>query len=256
MTTCVRLWQSARKKLRKWASCQAPLANRERSLIGETIYAVKKPSDTGRWRQLWLKKVASEARAINLCQQCYKEKLVQQGKQPLKSKEWREVVERKAHRCRLWKIFGSEQFLRGMWGCFTFTRAWARKIPADATQAKQEGIQGQWQHESLFKVEQVKRSADTDCNAQMMRRAYNAKQLDNWESFKEECRKEGQLGEWTIERLQEAYDKVALEDLDGALGGYSEKEHGLLETDHRSSRRNGRSHFVVRLSALQQLLLG
>ena len=76
----------------------------------------------------------------------------------------------------------------------------------DATQAKQEGIQGQWQHESLFKVEQVKRSADTDCNAQMMRRAYNAKQLDNWESFKEEYRKEGQLCEWTIERLQEAYD--------------------------------------------------
>ena len=64
-----------------------------------------------------------------------------------------------------------------------------------------------------FKVEQVKRSADTDCNAQMVRRAYNAKQLDNWESFKEECRKEGQLCEWTIERLQEAYDKVALEDI-------------------------------------------
>ena len=122
-------------------------------------------------------------------------------------------MERKAHRCRLWKIFGSEQFLRGMWRCFTFTRAWARKIPADATQAKQEGIQGQWQDESLFKVEQVKRSADTDCNAQMMRRAYNAKQLDNWGSFKEECRKEGQLCEWTIERLQEAYDKVALEDI-------------------------------------------
>ena len=40
----------------------------------------------------------------------------------------------------------------------------------------------------------------------MMRRAYNAKQLDNWESFKEEYRKEGQLCEWTIERLQEAYD--------------------------------------------------
>ena len=30
------------------ASCQAPLVNHERSLIGETIDAVKKPSDTGR----------------------------------------------------------------------------------------------------------------------------------------------------------------------------------------------------------------
>ena len=92
-----------------------------------------------------------EARTINLCQQCYNEKLVQQGKQSLKSKEWREVVERKAQSCRLWKIFGSEQFLHGMWGYFTRTIAWARNIPADATQAKQEGIRGQWQHESLFK---------------------------------------------------------------------------------------------------------
>ena len=36
-----------------------------------------------------------------------------------------------------------------------------------------------------------------------------------------------------------------------ALRRIFEKEHGLLETDHRSSRRNGRSHFVVRLPALR-----
>ena len=30
-----------------------------------------------------------EARTINLCKQCCNERLVQQGKQPLKSKEWR-----------------------------------------------------------------------------------------------------------------------------------------------------------------------
>ena len=119
---------------------------------------------------------SGEARTINLCKRCYNEKLVQQGKQSLKSKEWREVAERKAHRGRLWKIFGSEQFLRGMWEYLTFKRAWARKVSADAPQEKQEGIQGQWQQESPFKevLEQVKRSADTDCNAQIMRRAYNA----------------------------------------------------------------------------------
>ena len=42
-----------------------------------------------------------------------------------------------------------------------------------------------------------------------MRRAYSAKKLGNWESFKEECKKEGKLCEWTIERLQEAHDKVS-----------------------------------------------
>ena len=47
----------------------------------------------------------------------------------------------------------------------------------------------------------------------MMRRAYDAKKLCYCESFKEECRKEGKLCEWTFDRLQEAYDKVVLEDI-------------------------------------------
>ena len=64
-----------------------------------------------------------EARTINTCQRCHSEKPVHQGKQPLKSKEWREVVERKAHRGRLWKIFGCEQFLRGMWEYCSLKRA-------------------------------------------------------------------------------------------------------------------------------------
>ena len=63
-------------------------------------------------------------------------------------------------------------------------------------------------------LEQVKRNSDTDCNALMMRRAYNAGKSGNWESFKEEFREKGKLSEWTFERLQEAYDKVALEDID------------------------------------------
>ena len=72
-----------------------------------------------------------EARTINLCKQCYNERLVQQGKQPLNSKEWKEVLEKKAHPSRLWKVFGSEQFLCRMLEYFT-----PRKIPADAAQEK------------------------------------------------------------------------------------------------------------------------
>ena len=66
------------------------------------------------------------ARTINLCQRCYNEKLAQQGKQSLKSKEWREVVERKAHRGRLWKIFGSEHFLRNV-GVFHSQKSMGKK---------------------------------------------------------------------------------------------------------------------------------
>ena len=53
----------------------------------------------------------------------------------------------------------------------------------------------------VLRREQVKRNSDTDCNAQIMRRAYNAKKSGNWESFKEERRKEGKLCGWTLEKL-------------------------------------------------------
>ena len=81
-------------------------------------------------------------------------------------------------------------------------------------QERQEGVQGQWQQESPFReiLEQVTGNADTDCGPQTMRRAYSAMKLGNWGSFKEECRKEGNC-EWTHERIQEAYDKVAMEDI-------------------------------------------
>ena len=73
-------------------------------------------------------------------------------------------------------MFGTEHFLRRMWVYFTLKTARARKIPADAAGEKQEGKQGQWQQESPFKevLEQIKRSADTDCGLQTMRRVYSA----------------------------------------------------------------------------------
>ena len=82
-----------------------------------------------------------EAHTINLCQQCYNEKLVQQGKPRLKLRQWKGIVEKKAHRGRIWNVIGNEQFRRGMWEYFTLKRAEARKILANAAQ---EGIQGQW----------------------------------------------------------------------------------------------------------------
>ena len=77
-----------------------------------------------------------EARTTNLRKRCCNEKLVQQGKQLLKLMECRGVVERKAHRGRLWKIFGIEHFLCGMREFFILKRAGARKMLADAAQEK------------------------------------------------------------------------------------------------------------------------
>ena len=92
-----------------------------------TIDAVKRPSDTCRQHQWLLNKVENPAQSICVSSATMK-KLVQQGKQPLKLWQWKGVVEKKAHRGRQWKVFGSEQFLRGMWGYFTLNRADARKM--------------------------------------------------------------------------------------------------------------------------------
>ena len=55
-----------------------------------------------------------EARTMNLCQQCFYERMVQQGKPRLNSWQWRALAEKKAHRGRIWRVMGSEQFTRGM----------------------------------------------------------------------------------------------------------------------------------------------
>ena len=52
---------------------------------------------------------------------------------------------------------------------------------------------------------------------QMMRRGYLAMKNGSWEEFKERYRKEGKSSEWTLERIREAYEKVAKDEI-GRLG--------------------------------------
>ena len=73
-----------------------------------------------------------EANTVNLCQQCYNERLTAQGQAPLKSWQWKAVVEQKAHRGRLWKMLGKDQFIQGMWEYFSLERAKAKKFLKDA----------------------------------------------------------------------------------------------------------------------------
>ena len=70
--------------------------------------------------------------------------------------------------------------------------------------------------------------------------------------------KEGNLCEWTFERIREACEKVAMGDTCRLSIGLEipAKKHGFLEEHHRTSRRNGRSHIVVCLPALQLLPFG
>ena len=90
-----------------------------------------------------------------------------------------------------------------MWEYFTLKRAEVKKILADASGEKQEGIQGQWQQESPSRevLEQVKGNADADCGPQMMRRGDLAMKNGRREDVQERYRKERK--EWTLERIRE-----------------------------------------------------
>ena len=99
-----------------------------------------------------------EARTINLCKLCYNA-----------NKTW---------------SAGQTNYGRSL-EVNSFCLLRSRKILEDAGREKQEGRQSQWQQEPTFKevLEQVKRSADTDCGPQTMRRAYIAMKHGNCESY-------------------------------------------------------------------------
>ena len=85
-----------------------------------------------------------ESYTVNLCQQCYNERLTVQGLAPLKSWQWYAVVEKKAHRGRLWRNVGKRPAYARNVGVFSSERMKAKKFREDAEKEKQEGTQGQW----------------------------------------------------------------------------------------------------------------
>ena len=88
---------------------------------------------------------------VNLCQQCHNESLTAKSLVPLQNWQWYAIVEKKAHRGRLWRMLGKDQYIKGMWEYFSLERVTAKQFRKDAEKDKQEGIQGQWQRESPAK---------------------------------------------------------------------------------------------------------
>ena len=125
-----------------------------------------------------------ESYTANLCQQCYNDDLMAKGAALLKNWQWKAVVEKKARRGRLWRMLEKDQYIHGMWEYFSFERAKAKTFMKDAEKEKQEGIQGQWQHESRATeyLEQVKCCTDTGCNPRMMKHFFVLKSGE-WEKY-------------------------------------------------------------------------
>ena len=51
-----------------------------------------------------------ESYTANLCQQCYNESMTANCLAPWKNWQWKEIVEKKAHRGRLWRMLGKTSF--------------------------------------------------------------------------------------------------------------------------------------------------
>ena len=164
------------------------------------------------------------------------------------------MFEKKVHRGRLWKIFGSEQFLRGMWECFTLKRAEGKKDSSGRCSRKTTGKPRSVATGAFLQIRsgtsqkkcgyRLRSPDDAPC-------LHRNESLAIWKNFKEECRKGGVLCEWTFARLQESHEKVAVDYIGGMSTAQEilRKKHGLLEAD-------GRSHFVVRLPALHLFPFG
>ena len=125
-------------------------------------------------------KEGEESCTTNLCQKCYNGSLKAKGDEPLTKWQWHEFVEKKAHRGRLWKMMGKEQYVREMWEYFRRERDRGNRFRVEAEEGRQAGMQGQWQLESPARdfLEQVKCCDDTDCTHRMMKQGYVA--LKKW----------------------------------------------------------------------------
>ena len=61
---------------------------------------------------------------------------------------------------------------------------------------------------------QVRGNEDMGCGPQMMRKGFIAIRDGSWEEFKERCREKEKSSELTLERIREAYEKVARYEVD------------------------------------------
>ena len=115
-----------------------------------------------------------EARTVNLCQQCYNERQAQQGEPRLNSWQRRAVVEKEAHRGRIWRIMGNEQFTEYFPG--------------------------------------AGRNEDMGRSSEILRKGYFETRDSRWEEFKEECMEKGMSSESALGAIREAYEKVVKEE--------------------------------------------
>ena len=69
-----------------------------------------------------------EAYMTNLNRKCFKKHLQAKKVMPLSSAQWRQVVEQRAFRGRMWTVMEKEPYLRGMWEYFLQERSKVSRV--------------------------------------------------------------------------------------------------------------------------------
>ena len=120
-------------------------------------------------------------------------------------------------------------------GTFHHQKAWARSILEDAERVRRLGTDGRWQHEVPYKeeLELLRHSSDLRFEDVLMGQAYNAEKSGDWANHLEQIH-----GKWQARRLDKCEGEVEQED-EGNVKDILRKRHGLLDSDHRASRRSG-----------------
>ena len=91
-----------------------------------------------------------------------------------------------------------------MWERFTFKRAWARSVLADAENVRQLGTDGRWQHEKPYKeeLELLRHSTDLRFGGLLTRQAFNAVKSSDWANYFQVFLANGKRSGWTSAKVR------------------------------------------------------
>ena len=123
----------------------------------------------------------------------------------MSASKWRELVEQKAIRGKLWAACGIEQLVRRVRERFAIKKAVARSVSADAENARQLGTDGRWQHEMPYKqeLELLRHSTDLCFGDWQMRQAHITVMSVDWTNYLEVFSGNDKLSALTSAKVKE-----------------------------------------------------
>ena len=170
-------------------------------------------------------------------------------------------MEENAHRGRMWKVMGHEQFKKWNVGVFFLSqehnqgRFLKMRRGTGKKDYKVSGNRNPFQRGSG--------ASQRKCGHGMWRpndavKLFVATRDGSWEGFRKGCREKEKSSAWTVKKIREAFEKVAKEEI-GRFDNVQEnlrKSKDFLWRTTAPVGGKGRSHLVVYLPARQQVHLG